>query len=138
MFTNVLTHQQMFTNVLINLTRQGVASTVPDEDQDEFEDSPTCAYRGDKGRKCAAGHLILDQHYRHGMEGDAVRAGQVRVALVKSGAPETSEAFDLLQEMQWAHDNFMPGAATGATLEGFHDRMRYVAEKFNLEFTLET
>jgi hypothetical protein len=130
----MLTHQQMFNTVLNNLTKQGVASTVPNEDKEE---GPNCVYRGDSDRRCAAGHLILDNHYHENLEGDTVRSIQVRAALIKSGMPDTSEALHLVHEMQQAHDINMPRAGEVRTIQDFHDYMREVADKFDLEFTLE-
>ena len=47
----MLTHQQMFDTVLEKLTRQGVASVAT------MDNETQCAYRGDRGHKCAAGWL---------------------------------------------------------------------------------
>jgi hypothetical protein len=66
-----------------------------------------CAYRGADGRKCAAGHLIDDEHYHPSLEKKMVEidAG-VNAALTQSGIPVGW--LDLVSKMQSVHDHASP------------------------------
>jgi hypothetical protein len=62
-----------------------------------------CAYRGTAGAKCAAGHLIDDEHYHPTLERQTSDSYPVIQALVKSGIPE--EWHSLVDKMQCMHDS---------------------------------
>lgn len=64
---HLATHQQIFDQVARHLLTQKKKSL-----SDQFSrggSSQICAYRGDEGRKCAAGVLIGDSEYDCSMEG---------------------------------------------------------------------
>ena len=130
-----LTLQQMFDTVLINLTAQGVAST----GRTNPESATSCQYRGEEGRKCAAGWLIADEHYTRSIEGENSLMESPLEALVKSGVPNTDDAKQLVSEMQNVHDTYMPGCdESKQTIKGFHEEMQGVARQFGLTFTTPT
>jgi hypothetical protein len=82
-------------------------------------DQLICAYRGEEGRKCAAGHLIPDEEYRALWEGRRVRA-------LDFFARFSFEELDLIDALQRAHDQgFVP-----ATMRA---RLKEVARTFNLK-----
>lgn len=62
-----------------------------------------CMYRGERGLKCAVGHLIDDEHYHQGLENKSVSRGCVLDALSKSGVA-TAGLHDCLVDIQTAHD----------------------------------
>ena len=55
--------QETFNQVYLGLKSQGFQKS---RNQDQ------CAYRGEYGRKCAAGHLIPDEHYSPILEGGVI------------------------------------------------------------------
>ena len=61
-----------------------------------------CAYRGNDGRKCAAGLLISDEFYLPLMEGKGASFDPVEAALVSSGVP--ASALHFIASLQEAHD----------------------------------
>ena len=130
-----LTLQQMFDTVLTNLTTQGVASmgrTNPDS-------AISCQYRGEEGRKCAAGWLIADEHYTRELEGKIAAGRSPSEGLRKSGVPDTGAAEQLVNQMQFVHDTYMPGCdESKQTIKGFHEEMQKTARQFGLTFTLPT
>ena len=58
-----MTDQEVFDKVVLALRKQGRKSTKLNR-----YGHRTCRYRGDYGRKCAAGHLIPDELYDRRME----------------------------------------------------------------------
>lgn len=62
------TEQEVFDQVARHLLAQGVQSTMMRLDGV----STTCQYRGEGGRKCAAGALIGDDEYRPWMDSDSL------------------------------------------------------------------
>lgn len=67
-----------------------------------------CAYRGAHGHKCAAGHLIADEHYQPSLEMLGANSLAVWQALVASGVPGTDEALRMILEVQHMHDRIHP------------------------------
>ena len=62
--------QHIFDRVWNGLKEQGFVQSMS-----EVKDfGPRCAYRGDEGRKCAAGHLIPDEDYNPAYEGMGIIA----------------------------------------------------------------
>lgn len=130
-----LTLQQMFDTVLTNLTTQGVASTGRTNPEGDI----SCQYRGTEGRKCAAGWLIADEHYSRQIEGNNAAMRSPFEALIKSGVPKTARAEDLISKLQFVHDSHMPGCDEEEhTIEGFHEEMQDVANRFGLTFKRPT
>lgn len=63
-----------------------------------------CLYRGERGLKCAVGHLIADEHYNPSLEGNNVTRECVLNALGKSGVSVVCLE-SVLSDIQQAHDN---------------------------------
>lgn len=80
-----------------------------------------CAYRGPKGRKCGAGHLIPDNKYVPEMEGESVWGEHVEPVMVALGVE-----LDFTQTLQDAHDS-------GCEPEDMEHRLRDVAKMYELE-----
>ena len=57
--------QNIFTSVVHHLQKQGVRS---------LDNGDACAYRGERGRKCAIGAIIPDRLYHEHMEGKRANA----------------------------------------------------------------
>jgi len=67
-----------------------------------------CAYRGVRNRSCAVGCLITDEAYDSRIESQGVMDKSVRTALDESGIPTDDETLDLLNALQFVHDNYEP------------------------------
>jgi hypothetical protein len=94
------TLQQVFNTVVEGLAgQQWQQSVVADSGS-----GTVCAYRGLEGRKCAAGHLITDEHYDANFERTGVSDVRVWRALVKSGVP--NKLMPQVAELQGLHDGF--------------------------------
>lgn len=65
-----------------------------------------CAYRGTDGRSCAVGCLIPDELYRTSLEGGTV--DRADVARLLKGLGITHENLDLVADLQWCHDQYLP------------------------------
>lgn len=65
-----------------------------------------CAYRGDGGTKCLAGHILKDEFYCESFEGAMATTDSVRLALQHSMGVEglTFQEGDLIRELQLWHD----------------------------------
>lgn len=74
----------------------------------------TCAYRGEDGRKCNAGHLIPDELYTPDLEG-AAWCGS-RMDHFRDKVCSFWEGEFLIQELQNAHDRTDNAAAHEARL----------------------
>lgn len=69
------------------------------------EDSGMCAYRSNKGLKCAVGCLITDENYSSVLEHKPARDKDVRNAVEKStGMVWSDELSELLMNWQNYHD----------------------------------
>jgi len=102
-----MTDQELFDKVAKHLLTQGGPAM--------RGDGQGCAYRGMEGRKCAAGVLILDEHYSPALEGAIVSAcslqetaRRLRDALVASGVSVAQ--FPLLRKLQVIHDAAYDGS----------------------------
>lgn len=89
------TLQQIFDVVALHLLTQNAKSL--------DESGKQCMYRGEAGRKCAAGVLIPDDKYSFNLEAKSVSAAVVRAALGLSEY-EIPELL-LIQKLQNLHDN---------------------------------
>jgi hypothetical protein len=88
--------------------------------------TPSCAYRGENGTKCALGFFIPDDLYSENIEGTSLLGESVYQLECFKG-----KSHHLLRSMQQAHDissddpkNFMGQ---------FRNRMRYIADYFELD-----
>lgn len=85
-----------------------------------------CMYRGPNGRKCAAGHLIDDEHYSPEFEG--AYADEIAFPPLLTGGV-AKDQLELIRELQKAHDR---AATFGDFITGFKNGATDVAERFNL------
>lgn len=69
-------NQQHFETMVRGLAAQGWEQSMRTADY-----GPQCAYRGDEGRKCAAGHLLPDEKYSPDMESQTCSSALVSSAL---------------------------------------------------------
>ena len=121
--------QEIYDKVLFALRAQGAASTQTDPQTGETE----CAYRGDNGCKCAAGHLIPDAMYDSSMERQSIAAILVNNPELKSTIEIDAEQIVLLRQLQVAHDRGL----TKST-EAWERWMRGIAEEHGLTYTEPT
>jgi hypothetical protein len=99
-----VTLQEIFDRTVRHLYQQGG----PAYYQPEIDRPPSCAYRGDNGRKCAAGIWIPDDHYSTALEGMLIDStsnivrleNPLRLALILKQDNELL----LLSHLQRAHD----------------------------------
>lgn len=108
--------QEIFDTVAKHLLTQNARSTF------QQNGATHCAYRGDNGRKCAAGCLIQDIHYNPELEGKSVIAFEVSEALGKSIGDS-----DLwfLKDLQHIHDGF--------AAEKWREELRHFAKSHNVK-----
>lgn len=90
--------QEVFDKVATHLIKQGEACTEPHKGSV----IPTCLYRNSKGQKCAAGALILDEHYSEDLETNLVTETIVEQALIASGV--NPDDLELVERLQSIHD----------------------------------
>lgn len=90
-----------------------------------------CMYRGPKGRKCAIGHLIVDEHYRKSFEGEGATRNNVMKAILASTGLTPSNNFadpyafnDFFEICQRFHDAFAMGDAGD-------DDFSYIQKRFD-------
>lgn len=126
-----MNRQEIFDTVLTNLRKQKFRST----DEQNF-----CMYRGCEGRKCAVGHLISDENYLPAMENNNFLALTERFG---ANLPMFMiQERDFLQELQRAHDNWMPTPVMFDQPESFNymtemweAKMLKLATKYELNYT---
>lgn len=95
--------QTIFNTVVAGLAAQNFEQSLRGENATNgFGD---CAYRGVYGKKCAAGHLLLDEDYHPTMEGGAVCADFIKSKFTKQGISEGDvKVFGFIWQLQNAHD----------------------------------
>lgn len=93
----------------------------------------SCMYRSYDGAKCGVGHLIPDDQYRQLMEFGSIRQ---RKDLIFPVIGATEDDLDFLVSLQRAHDS---AAVTHNNLKPFltrfNDKMKIVADLYDLEYT---
>lgn len=119
-----MNRQQIFDKVLTALITQKVAS---------LDYTNACAYRGENGTKCAAGHLISDHYYRKSMEGIIIHSLRDNNFKLPKFITENIE---LIQQLQYVHDNYMSRYEV-VTKQRFIEEMKKTAIENNLEFKEE-
>lgn len=121
--TEPLNAQKIFEKVAIHLLKQGKRSILrPDAN---LPTRSYCAYRGKGSTKCAAGALILDEHYLPTLELQSAEMPDVQAALLSSGIP--TEQSGMVMGLQGIHDNTSPIT--------WKSKLRAYAENHNLNFT---
>lgn len=84
-----------------------------------------CAYRGDGGRKCPIGYLILDSIYTPDMEGHGIKSLLITWAILASGYDIVEEgSIEFLQELQNIHDELF--------VEDWEHALAFTAEQHGL------
>lgn len=90
------TMQETFDQAVLGVLEQGGPSL-----RAAINGKMDCAYRGEDGRKCAAGHLIPDSWYRAGMESIVAKSDTpAGMALLQLG-----HSLSLVHRLQAAHDD---------------------------------
>lgn len=89
-----MTDQELFDKVAAHLRTQNAKAMNAD---------CQCMYRAPDGKRCAAGCLILDEHYAPNIEGLAITGNLVWARLSASGVADAQA--QLVQELQIVHDN---------------------------------
>lgn len=116
------TNQELFDIVWNALNLQGLTSMGSSE-----TGVLLCSYRGSKGRKCAAGHLIEDDEYDPRMEAQTVR----QLLNTWNFKNINLENAHFVQMLQNAHDTCMP-RNRGTSLEAWRSEMHKLAEMYSL------
>lgn len=128
------TKQKLFNKVWKAITKQGVPSVNPYEPADRYPGymgTPACAYSGQNGLRCAAGHLFTKKELTAIADEGKNSAGLTE--LIDSGLitrPEILENRDLVMDMQDAHDDC---SNEDDFIRLFHAQMRHIAENHFLE-----
>lgn len=92
----MLDRQDVFNRVMTHLRAQGKRS---------MSYHSGCAYRGVGDTCCAIGHLIADEHYRLGFEGEPASSLKVCAAVEKSlGVSLDVGDTRFLEDLQLVHD----------------------------------
>lgn len=91
-----MTHQDTFNKVAAHLLKQLATSLAPD--------GTSCAYRGDKGRKCAIGCLIPDDLYTSAIEGLVLNELYSEFDPILQALGYTIADIPFLVELQQIHD----------------------------------
>lgn len=130
----IFSKQETFDMAVGGVIRQGGPSINIDQGD------VICAYRGEHGRKCAAGQLIPDVAYRPGLEGQSLSSttNQIAAAVNRSGVHD----HELVVRIQAVHDN------TAMTIDGpfrrvtsdedFLPKFRAACAALAIEFDLTT
>lgn len=93
----MMTAQEIFDKVVTHLLTQRERSVIMNDDG-----YVSCAYKNDKGLKCAVGCLIKDEHYTGAIEGFSCEDMNVRDSLFKSGVGPYY--LKMLNALQAIHD----------------------------------
>ena len=110
-----MTKQEMFDKVYIGLLNQKFERSMKN-----YGEMSTCAYRGDGGMKCAAGHLIPDEEYKSDMDVSPSTLTQLRSEglLPKCFQSLSQDDFIFVQKLQNVHDSsYTPSAMKHAIRE---------------------
>ena len=117
-----MTDQEVFDKVVTALRKQGRRSSMM-QPHPEYGSQEICRYRGPRGVKCAAGHLIPDELYDEEMEGkdwNSIVENWPSIAALNLPT-------DLVSEFQYIHDHHSIG--DWETFWGV------LAEKYSLAYT---
>lgn len=115
--------QEIFNKVAAHLLTQGR----PAREEDR------CRYRTTNGLSCAVGCLIPDELYSPSFEGESAR--KVIRELYARGRADWNEHQDLLEELQWAHDENFTLKDGSFDLKTLRARLADIASLFKLEFS---
>lgn len=115
--------QEIFNKVVAHLLKQGRPA----------REENRCRYRTTDGLSCAVGCLIPDELYSPSFEGKSAR--KVIRELYARGRADWYEHRDLLNELQWAHDENCPLEDGSFDLNVLRTRLTQLAARFKLEFS---
>lgn len=125
--------QAVFDHVVTSLVKQGQPSMT----LRKHGLGLVCAYRGQDGRKCAAGWCIADEEYSELMEGGRIRSLIGADSGVKTGVKPLGHLFPhaaLLDDLQRAHDDpAVDERMFGPWLQAFVTKARTIADKYKLK-----
>lgn len=93
--------QDFFTRAVKGLAAQGFERSV--DDARFARGLSSCVYRGDKGRKCAIGHLIPDEVVRATM--DELSSLEEILSTIGVAAPEHTDNWHWFNNLQKCHDS---------------------------------
>lgn len=116
--------QEIFNKVAAHLLKQGRPAR-------NSEDS--CRYRTESGLSCAVGCLIPDRLYSPSFEGAS--APKVIKLLYDAGLADWREHRQLLQELQWVHDECTVLDDNSFNIWSLRARLADLADRFKLEFS---
>jgi len=127
MDTSKLTNQQFFDNAVTGVIGQGGPSI----------GGNTCVYRAPDGKKCAAGHNILDEEYDAGFEFGQTPGGMVAVDLCARLSRWSAVDVDLAARCQSNHDApaLDKGLGGKAFLRSYVELSLRTARQFGLNTT---
>jgi hypothetical protein len=84
---------------------KSVGGVIAQGQQSLNRDKSSCMYRGEDGAKCVVGHLITDENYYSSYEGGDISSSRVRAAVEGSIGELSTDAFNLLKDLQEIHDD---------------------------------
>lgn len=105
--------QELFDKVVAHLRAQNAKA---------LDQTDACMYRAPDGKRCAAGCLILDEHYAPDLEGKSAIHDGVWPRLRASGVADSQTA--LVQALQSVHDHW--------SVDKWESELARVAEKYHL------
>ena len=118
-----MNNQQAFEGMIAGMRRQGWERSVVVQKNG----ISSCQYRGEKGLRCAVGHLISDDTYKAGMELDCLH-------VVYDSIPELDGvSIDLLQGMQVLHDRVLLQLEKDSSVDIVR-KLDNIAKVFDLHF----
>lgn len=115
-----MTNQEIFTTVKTHLLSQQAKSVLP---APPGVTTPTCAYRGVNGLRCAVGCLIPDELYDRYMEGKSIEDIFVDYPALDS---MFCSQLSLLDHLRGVHDD--------QAVEDWPAHLKRVAGWFNLQY----
>jgi hypothetical protein len=130
-----MTPQEIFDTVVQHLRKQGSKSLLTEQQcRDLMEPPGACAYRGENGKKCAAGILISDEEYLPEMEGYNFNGLLQEVIRGKTAPPSLGQRlsphWDLIRALQHIHDR--------SEIRDWEDDFRQIALNHKLIYTPPT
>lgn len=108
-----MTDQELFDKVAAHLRAQNARAV---------DARGNCQYRTEDGKRCAAGCLILDEHYAPELEGKCALHDDVWPRLRASGVADRQAA--LVRALQNVHDHW--------SVDKWESELAHVAERHNL------
>lgn len=111
-----MNNQEIFNKVWNGLKAQGFERSMAVVDEEDT--LKKCAYRGENGRKCAAGHLIPDELYKKEFEGN----GAYRLRLLWDTLGIKEKDISTISNLQQRHDDADSPAGMERSLRCFANK----------------